>query len=130
MSILIYLIAFTFSLNTNSFTDNTYIENESLVETVSFTLHNKSLKSIPLIIPGVMKPNLSPKSKSGVTLKVGQKILFKYKGKREVLFIVSPDLDGKTVDVAYLLKKKKNRMDGNISGNDTSSLFGNNQWYN
>ena len=77
-----------------------------------------------------MNPNLSPKSKSGVSLKVGQKILFKYKGKWAVLFVVDKELDGKTVDVAYIVKRKKNKMDGKISGNDTSSLFGNNQWYN
>ena len=37
--------------------------NEGLV---SFTLVNSSSKSIPLIIPNEMNPNLSPKSNSGV----------------------------------------------------------------
>ena len=40
---------------------------------ITFTLQNKTAKSIPLIIPSVMNPNLSPFSKSGVDLKVGQK---------------------------------------------------------
>ena len=44
---------------------------------VSITLRNETLKSIPLIIPGVMNPNLSPQSNSGVRLKIGQEIKYK-----------------------------------------------------
>jgi hypothetical protein len=47
----------------------------------SFTLRNNSAKSIPLLIPDVMNPNLSPFSNSGVDLKMGQEILFKEKGR-------------------------------------------------
>ena len=43
---------------------------------VPFTLRNNSLKSIPLKIPGVMNPNLSPMSNSGVDLAEGQKVYF------------------------------------------------------
>lgn len=44
-------------------------------QAIPMTFHNGSLKSIPLQIPGVMNPNLSPLSDSGVTLEVGQKVL-------------------------------------------------------
>ena len=79
-------------------------------EKVSFTLRNKSLKKIPLIIPRVMKPNLSPMSNSGVTLKEGQKILFKFNGKRETLLVVSRDLQGTKVDVAKLVRERKREL--------------------
>jgi len=61
---------------------------------VSFTLRNATLSSIPLEIPGVMNPNLSPMSNSGVTLEVGQKVYYfpsekKAKGKRALLIIAN-----------------------------------------
>lgn len=58
------------------------------------TFHNGSLKSIPLQIPGVMNPNLSPLSDSGVDLEVGQKVYYfpnGKKGKKELLFEVTSD---------------------------------------
>ena len=73
----------------------------------NFTLQNPTAKSIPLWIPSVMNPNLSPFSKSGVTLKVGQKIYFKHKRRKRVLLVVNKDLDGKTLNVAKLIKEKK-----------------------
>ena len=83
----------------------------SVEEKVGFTLRNNSLTSIPLLIPGVMNPNLSPQSNSGVSLKVGQKILFRYKGKKRVLLIVDESLEGKTLNVSRLLKEKKREID-------------------
>ena len=80
-------------------------------ESVSFTLRNNSLKSIPLLIPGVMNPNLSPKSNSGVTLKIGQEVLFRYKGKKRVLLVVDNKLEGQTIEVSKLLKEKKQEID-------------------
>lgn len=75
---------------------------------INFTLENKSLKSIPLIIPTVMNPNLSPISKSGVRLRVGQEILFKFKGKKRVLLIVSEEIkDGDIIEVSEILKQRK-----------------------
>ena len=75
---------------------------------ISFTLANKSAESIPLIIPGVMNPNLSPMSNSGVSLAVGQQILFRYKGKNQVLLVVDRSIqEGAKIDVATLLKEKK-----------------------
>ena len=76
--------------------------------TVEFTLENKSAKSIPLIIPNVMNPNLSPFSKSGVQLKIDQEIFFKHKGKKVLLLKVTDSIkDGDSLDVAALIKEKK-----------------------
>jgi len=79
---------------------------------ISFTLHNTSLESIPLWIPGVMNPNLSPKSKSGVDLKMGQEIFFKYKGKKQTLLVVDESIEHKAViDVPELIKSRKKEID-------------------
>ena len=55
---------------------------------ISFTLRNETLKSIPLVIPGVMNPNLSPQSNSGVRLKIGQEIKYKKGGRARLLLVV------------------------------------------
>ncbi len=75
---------------------------------ISFTLQNTTAKSIPLIIPTVMNPNLSPFSKSGVDLKIGQEIIFKEKGKKYVLLVVDETIkqDG-IINVAKVLKERK-----------------------
>ena len=78
---------------------------------VSFKLNNPSPKSIPLKIPNVMNPNLSPFSTSGVDLKIGQKIYFRYKGKRRILLEVSKNNDGKTLNVAKLIRQRKREID-------------------
>lgn len=73
---------------------------------VNFTLHNSSLKSIPLIIPNVMNPNLSPMSNSGVSLKMGQKIYYKKGVSRKILLEVNEEIQsGDKVDVARLITK-------------------------
>lgn len=78
---------------------------------ITFTLQNKTAKSIPLIIPSVMNPNLSPFSKSGVYLKVGQKIIFKHKGRRHTLLVVDTDIQNdEVIDVAKLLKERKKEL--------------------
>ena len=75
---------------------------------VNFTLHNSSLRSIPLIIPNVMNPNLSPMSNSGVALKIGQKIYYR-KGTEEYLILTVDDSirQGDKIDVAALIKDLK-----------------------
>lgn len=78
----------------------------STTQAVPFKLLNPGMKSIPLIIPGVMNPNLSPMSSSGVNLKVGQEILFKYNGKREVLLVVTEDLADTKLNVKELLQNR------------------------
>lgn len=73
---------------------------------IEFTLRNNSLKSIPLWIPGVMNPNLSPMSNSGVGLKVGQKVYFKYRGKKEVLLVVEESYNTRVIEVSKLIKDR------------------------
>ena len=74
--------------------------------TVSFTLYNSSLRFVPLIIPSVMNPNLSPLSSSGVGLKMGQKIYYKKGGKRKLLLIVDKNIkQGDKIDVPRLIKQ-------------------------
>lgn len=79
--------------------------------TVTFTLHNTSGASIPLLIPSVMNPNLSPFSKSGVELDMGQKILFKVNGKKYTLLTVDASIEeGAVIDVPKLLKQRKKEL--------------------
>ncbi len=77
-------------------------------ETVNFTLHNSSLKSIPLVIPNVMNPNLSPMSYSGVSLEMGQKIYYR-KGLGKVLILTVDEniKSGDKIDVAKLVANIK-----------------------
>lgn len=82
----------------------------SFLQAVPFTLHNSTLQSIPLIIPGVMNPNLSPLSNSGVDLQVGQKIFFKVRGRRYLLLEVTEDLRDVKLDVGSLLKERKREL--------------------
>lgn len=78
---------------------------------ITFTLRNNSAKSIPLIIPTVMNPNLSPMSNSGVSLKVGQEILFRANGKKHVLLTVDSSIkEGDVVEVSRLLKQRKKEL--------------------
>jgi hypothetical protein len=80
------------------------------VQAIPFTLHNNTLKSIPLSIPGVMNPNLSPMSNSGVDLAVGQKVYFFVKKKKILLLEVTKDLEGKTLSVGDLIMKRKKEL--------------------
>ncbi len=84
---------------------------QSTRTSVNFTLRNNSTKSIPLIIPTVMNPNLSPMSNSGVRLKMGQKVFFKAKGKRQVLLVVDDSIEeGAILEVSSLLKERKKAL--------------------
>ena len=72
---------------------------------VSFTLRNNTLKSIPLIIPSVMNPNLSPKSNSGVYLKYGQKVYLKRGISKKLILTVDETIrEGSLIDVDSLIK--------------------------
>ena len=78
---------------------------------ISFTLTNPSAKSIPLIIPNVMNPNLSPNSSSGVDLKVGQELLFRNGLKRYVLLTVDETIkEGQEIDVYQVLQERKKEL--------------------
>lgn len=75
---------------------------------VNFTLRNNSLKSIPLLIPSVMNPNLSPYSNSGVNLGYGQEIFFRFEGKKYLLLKVSSEImPNTTIVVNELIEKRK-----------------------
>ena len=67
---------------------------------IGFTLRNETLKSIPLVIPGVMNPNLSPQSNSGVRLKIGQEIKYKKGGRAHLLLVVDDSI--KEGDVLFV----------------------------
>lgn len=74
---------------------------------VNFVLKNNSLKSIPLVIEGVMKPNLSPMSTSYVSAEVGAKVWYRKKGKNELLLTVTEEMKGTEIIVGTLLNKYK-----------------------
>ena len=80
-------------------------------QAIPMTFHNGSLKSIPLNIPGVMNPNLSPRSDSGVTLEVGQKVFYfpnGKKGKKELLFEVDGTFKKDTIlQIHEIIRQKK-----------------------
>ncbi len=80
-------------------------------KTVNFKLENKTAFSIPLVIPDVMNPNLSPFSKSSVGLKIGQEIFFKGKKKKYLLLTVDEAIrDDDVLDVAKLIKQRKKAL--------------------
>ena len=83
-------------------------------QNIPMTFHNGSFKSISLIIPGVMNPNLNPKSNSGVSLDVGQKVYFFPNSKnkdRELLFIVEATWKKDTVlQMDEIIEKRKREL--------------------
>ena len=93
------------SLMFSFFFANLYAQN------IPMTFHNGSFKSIPLNIPGVMNPNLNPKSNSGVSLDVGQKVYFFPNGtkkNREILFIVDATWRKDTIlQIDKIIEKRK-----------------------
>jgi len=94
----------------NNKSDQSQIEQPTR-KVAKFTLRNNSPKSIPLIIPTVMNPNLSPMSNSGVTLRMGQKVYFKAKGKKRVLLVVDDSIaDGDILEVSALLAQRKKEL--------------------
>lgn len=72
----------------------------------NLSFENRSDMSIPLEIPGVMNPNLSPNSKSGVTLERGQKVYFRLDGRRALLLEIKDEQDGQIVVVNALVAKR------------------------
>lgn len=75
----------------------------------AFYLENNTAQRIPLIIPGVMNPNLSPFSRSGVDLKNGQKIFLDFKGKNILILNVTDSIKhGDRIDVGNLINKALN----------------------
>ena len=72
---------------------------------VSFTLRNSTFKSIPLIIPSVMNPNLSPKSNSGVYLKYGQQVYLRRGVSKKLILPVDETIrEGALIDVDSIIR--------------------------
>lgn len=78
---------------------------------ISFKLINPSNESVPLIIPNVMNPNLSPNSSSGVDLVIGQELLFRSGLKRYTLLTVDETIaEGQEIDVYEILQQRKKEL--------------------
>ena len=76
----------------------------------AFYLENTTAQSLPLRIPGVMNPNLSPFSRSGFDLPNGQKIYLDLKGKHILILTVTDSIPhGARIDVATLIEKALNQ---------------------
>ena len=79
-------------------------------QSVKLTFHNGSLKSIPLVIPGVMNPNLNPLSNSGVELAYGQEVFYFQGGdkrRKALLFVVGDQFkDGEVLEIDALIREK------------------------
>lgn len=72
-------------------------------KTISFYLINPTNQSIPLRIPGVMNPNLSPNSESRVNLSIGQEIFLNKLGRRKRILVVTDDIkNGQKIDISGL----------------------------
>ena len=78
-------------------------------KTFDLVLENNTDQPIPLRIPGIMNPNLSPNSKSGVRLPMGQEVFLKKGIKQLLIFRVDTVIqDGMTIDIAKRIKDAKN----------------------
>ena len=83
---------------------------ESLTPQRAFYLENNTAQSLPLSIPGVVSPKLSPFSRSGVNLPNGQKIYLNFKGDKILILTVTDSIaHGTRIDVAYLIEKAMNK---------------------
>ena len=83
-------------------------------QNIPLKIHNGSFKFIYLSIPGVMNPNLVPKSKSYISLDAGQVVyFFPYgkNGKKEVLFTVSSTWEKDTIlQIDEIIKVRKKEL--------------------
>ena len=76
----------------------------------AFYLENNTAQSLPLEIPGVMNPNLTPFSRSGVDLVNGQKIYANVNGKKILILTVNDSIpQGARIDLASLIEKALNK---------------------
>jgi len=78
---------------------------------VALTFRNTSERSIPLQIPGVMNPNLNPKSNSGVDLKGGQEVFFTYRGRKTLLLRICDERAGDTILVNEVIARRTAELD-------------------
>lgn len=86
----------------------------SFAQNIPMTFHNGSFFPIYLSIPGVMNPNLLPKSNSGVSLDAGQVVYFfpnGKNGKKEILFTVTPTWKKDTIlQIDEIIKTRKKSL--------------------
>ena len=79
-------------------------------QTAGFYLVNSTAQTLPILIPGIMNPKLTPFSQSGVDLPWGQKIFLKTPGENLLLLTVSDTItDGSLIDVADLIDLALNK---------------------
>ena len=84
---------------------------ELLTPQRSFYLENNTAQSIPLRIPGIMNPSLSPFSRSGVDLPNGQKVYLDLNGKYVLILTVTDSIyQGARIDIATLINKAINHL--------------------
>ena len=80
--------------------------------TVAFYLVNSTAQTLPILIPGIMNPKLTPFSQSGVELPWGQKIYLKTPGEKLLLLTVTDSIPkGAGIDVADLIDAALNPDD-------------------
>lgn len=83
-------------------------------QNIPMTFHNGSFFPINLSIPGVMNPNLLPKSNSGLSLDAGQVVYFfpnGKKSKKEILFSVSSSWKRDTIlQIDEIIKVRKKAL--------------------
>ena len=85
--------------------DISKIKEQIAVRGINLELINKSSKSISLIIPGVMSPNLLPNSTSNLKLKIGQEIIFKKHLNKSIIYTVSEkNQDGDKIYINELIE--------------------------
>jgi hypothetical protein len=78
--------------------------------TVKVVLYNPRLTAIPLVIPGIMNPNLLPLSRSYIELAVGQEIFVVRNGRRVLLYTVPANLtQGTELNCGELLDQLKRK---------------------
>jgi len=78
--------------------------------TAGFYLVNSTAQTLPILIPGIMNPKLTPFSQSGFDLPWGQKIFLKTPGENLLLLTVSDTIrKGSLIDVADLIDLALNK---------------------
>ena len=86
----------------------------AFTQNIPLKIHNGSFRFIYLSIPGVMNPNLVPKSDSEISLDVGQVVyFFPYgkNGKREILFTVNSSWKRDTIlEIDEIIKVRKKAL--------------------
>ncbi|MEN9952397.1 MAG: hypothetical protein RLZZ520_665 [Bacteroidota bacterium] len=86
----------------------------AFAQNIPMTFHNGSFFPIYLSIPGVMNPNLVPKSNSGVSLDAGQVVYFfpnGKNGKKEILFTVNSSWKRDTIlQIDEIIKVRKKAL--------------------